>query len=195
MHTARDSASGRSAGHGRALVVYESMFGNTASVAEAIREGLEEGSWEVELAPADRAPTELHPFDLVVVGAPTHAFGMPSDSTRKAAGDQASRPITVPPSGVREWLLRLRPGSGARAATFDTRVRQRWVPGSAAARVGRRLHTLGIPVDATESFRVDGTEGPLMVGELARAREWARDLCKSSLRGTRADEPAGWTEP
>ena len=62
----------------RALVVYESMFGNTRELAAAIAEGLAARGAGVELVDAESAPGELADrFDLLVAGAPTHAFGLP----------------------------------------------------------------------------------------------------------------------
>ena len=69
----------------KALIVYESMFGNTAKVAHAVADGLGV-HMAVELVQAGKAPAPLtDPVDLVVVGGPTHAFSMSRASTRAVA--------------------------------------------------------------------------------------------------------------
>ncbi|HLM17565.1 MAG TPA: flavodoxin family protein, partial [Acidimicrobiia bacterium] len=65
-----------------AMVVYESMFGNTRAVAEAIADSLARHFDRVDVLEADVAPLTLDGVSLVVVGAPTHAFGMSRPSTR-----------------------------------------------------------------------------------------------------------------
>ena len=72
----------------RALVVYESMFGNTEAIAHAIAEGLSL-QLAVELVEVSAAPTTLRDVDLLVAGGPTHAFGLSRRSTRESAREQA----------------------------------------------------------------------------------------------------------
>ena len=85
----------------KTLVVYESMFGNTRAVAEAIAEGL--GSAEVVEVSA--APVVL-PVDLelLVVGGPTHVHGMSRRRTREDAAQQVSRPVVSKGDGVRRAI-------------------------------------------------------------------------------------------
>ena len=159
----------------RALVVVESSFGNTMSVAKAVTEGLEP-SVMVDIRDVTVAPTLIDPpVDLLIVGGPTHTFGMSRPDTRRDAARQAGR-AGEPGQGVREWLDAVPPGVG-RAAAFDTRINKRWVPGSAARGIAKRLRALGgtLVVDP-ESFYVTGTPGPLAGGELARARQWGERL-------------------
>ena len=62
----------------RTLVVYESMFGNTRAIAEAVAAGLTEAA-EVVLVPVrEVTPAHVHSADLIVVGGPTHAHGLSS---------------------------------------------------------------------------------------------------------------------
>ncbi|HEY9332936.1 MAG TPA: flavodoxin domain-containing protein, partial [Kribbella sp.] len=88
---------------GRALIVYETMFGNTERIARAIRDGLRRYV-AADTVPVNRAP-DVVPGDvrLLVVGGPTHAFSMSRLSTRQGAVQQADvvMPIEV---GIREWL-------------------------------------------------------------------------------------------
>jgi hypothetical protein len=76
------------------------------------------------------------------------------------------------------WLETLADvGEGRLAAAFDTRADHPRMPGSAAAGAARRLRRLGYRmVTGPESFRVTGTKGPLVGGELERARMWGSGL-------------------
>jgi len=161
-----------------AVVVFESIYGNTRSVAEAVVRGLSE-SIEVELLEVTSAPSRLSPgIDLLVVGAPTHAFGLSRANTRHDAVTKAPSPVPEPETGVREWLGTLaRAGDGVRAASFDTRIGRGWVPGSAARAALRRLGGLGYSAATPpESFYVVGSTGPLADGEEERARQWGFEL-------------------
>ena len=82
--------------------------------------------------------------------------------------------------GLREWMAALPSGQHtAKIATFDTKIESmRFAPGSAAkdaAKVGRR-HGYDSAVKA-ESFYVREVDGPLVLGEIDRARAWARQSC------------------
>jgi hypothetical protein len=162
------------------------MFGNTRTIAEAIAAGLS-GRFEVTLAEIAEAPHRL-PADvaLLVVGGPTHAFGLSRRSTRRDAGKQAGGPsgLVSQGLGLREWLDDLDPHPGVPAATFDTHIDKPF-PGSAAQAAKRRLRARGFQVLAAESFHVADTRGPLTDGEEPRARTWATDLA------TELDRQAG----
>ncbi len=165
----------------RALVVYESMFGNTERVAQAVADELAR-SMEVDLREVSQAPAAIHDLadmvDLIVVGGPTHAFSLSRPSTREGAigrgATQGSAEV-----GVREWLEALPCGPHSESlATFDTRVSKvRHLPGSAARKAERITRSHGYPrALSRESFYVEDVSGPLLPGELDRAREWAADL-------------------
>ena len=112
-----------------AVIVYESMFGSTKKVAEAIAEGLADRA-EVWVVPVTSAGAHsLDGADLVVVGGPTHTHGMSRPGTRKRAGKLARKPgseVELVPGavsgpGVREWLAS--PGRlEVAGAAFDTRL-------------------------------------------------------------------------
>lgn len=162
----------------KALVVYESMFGNTAQVAHAIAEGLRTGM-AVKLTDTDHAPSQ--PGDdvaLLIVGGPTHAFSMTRRRTREEAFGLGAP--NQPLSGIREWLGRLaRSDRGdLRVAVFDTRSgRVRHLPGSAAKAAAHALARRGYGVPhARASFYVLDIPGPLDTGELERARAWGEQL-------------------
>jgi hypothetical protein len=160
----------------RAMVVYESMFGNTREVAEAVARGL--GTvLTVDLVEVGQAPdlTDLE-VDLLVVGAPTHALGLSRPGTRHDAAQRTGRVLVSTRRGVREWLEAAGP-VGLRVAAFDTHVKQPTVPGHAGRAAARRLRRLGCTqVAAPESYYVDGLEGPLLDGETARAAAWGAEL-------------------
>ncbi|HEX6918357.1 MAG TPA: flavodoxin domain-containing protein, partial [Phycicoccus sp.] len=73
----------------RALVVYESMFGNSEQVARAVAAGAGE-VMSVDVREVTTAPTELGGYDVVVIGGPTHAFTMSRPSTRREAREQGA---------------------------------------------------------------------------------------------------------
>jgi hypothetical protein len=162
----------------RALVIYESMYGNTEQIARAIGEGLAE-RMPVEVVEVGVAPTTLATeVGLVVVGGPTHAFSMSRPGTRES-------PLVSSGIGVREWLEGLEPATDVPvAAAYDTHVDHpkllRHV-GSAAAAIAKRLEKLGIEVVAEpEHFWVTGSLGPLREGELERANDFGRSVAEKA---------------
>lgn len=163
----------------RALVIYESMFGNTRDVAEAIAAGLAEHA-SVSVLEVSTAPTSIEDIDLLVVGAPTHAFGLSRESTRASAAKETSDALISGGRGLREWLAEATIASGIPAAAFDTHATKPNLPGSAASVARRRLRRVGVRVLVPpESFHIEGMTGPLGDGELARARDWGRRLAAS----------------
>jgi hypothetical protein len=169
----------------RALVVYESMFGNTQTIANAVAAGLTH-HLKVEVVEVGKAPAVIEDdVGLLVVGGPTHGFGLTRPSSRKSAAEQADGPVVSKGIGVREWLETVRGPSGLAAVAFDTRVPK--VPGSAARKAQKRLRRLGFRrVAEAESFFVTGTKGPLVDAEAERARTWGERL--ASMAGA---APAG----
>ncbi len=161
----------------RAVVLYESMFGNTRDVATAISQGLGV-EVDVEVVEVSQAPSSVDSnVDLLVVGGPTHAFGMSRDSTRTSATEKTDEELVSLGAGLREWLAAAWMPPSTAVAAFDTRVAKPRVPGSAAAAAHRRLRRLGArPVAPAESFYVEDMTGPLIVGELDRARRWGEQL-------------------
>lgn len=161
----------------KSLVVYESMFGNTKRIAEAIALGLGTHG-DVAVSEVGTAPLPDRSLDLVVIGGPTHAFGMSRKGTRESAASQTTEALISSDVGIREWLGRLGPApDGITGAAFDTRIDKPRLPGTAAAKVQKVLRRLGyrLPVDP-ENFYVDGSLGPLLVGEEERATRWAANL-------------------
>jgi flavodoxin len=142
-----------------ALVIYDSKFGNTRKIAEAIGQTLQERC-AVQVLPSPEATPIPTDIDLLVIGGPTQAHGASP--------------------GVKALLATINPRSlpNVPAATFDTRFdKPRWITGSDAAVIAKRLRRAGCTmVLPPESFFVEHAEGPLAPGELERAHTWAQDL-------------------
>lgn len=160
----------------KALIIYDSRYGNTKKIAFAIRDGLLDAAGaalEVEVIHASVA--EANQFaggELLLVGGPTHG--------------------TRPSPAVHEFLTRLLPNAltGVNVAAFDTRTdpeKQQGVSrllarifdrfGYAAPKISATLEKHGGQVvRAPDGFIVLGMEGPLQDGELQRAQEWAREI-------------------
>jgi|SRR5579859_2468901 len=160
----------------RSVVVYESICGNTRQLAYAIADILAvRGTVEV-FAVGEADGVSLRGADLLVVGAPTHVWGMSWRWTRRIADPSRGRP-DQPPVGVREWLRLLGPGRGQSAAAFDTEFRSALGLGAASRGIARRLRRRGYRLVARPArFFVETTNGPLCQGELARAQQWAAEL-------------------
>lgn len=146
----------------KALVIYDSLYGNTKLVAEAIGTGIGDGARVLPIAEA--SGPELESLDLLVVGAPTH-------------GGKASPPMqkflkNLPQSAI----------AGVDVAAFDTRMTTKWVKifGYAAGKIGKALAKKGgnLLLKA-EPFWVTGGKGPLKEGELERAADWAKQVVDS----------------
>ncbi|MFC8921351.1 flavodoxin domain-containing protein [Cellulosimicrobium sp. NPDC057127] len=165
-----------------AVVVYESMFGNSERVARAVAEGLGErvAVTVVDVDAVDAAAQDaLAGADLVVAGGPTHAFGMTRPATRADAVQRATGEVSHRTRGLREWVESVpRQPQERLAATFDTRVTKvKPLPGSAARGAAKVLRHAGFRmVTPPASFYVGDVEGPLGDGELDRARTWGRGL-------------------
>lgn len=171
-----------------ALIVYESMFDNTATVAEAVARGLRGSGMAAHAVPVTSlAATGPVRVDLLVVGAPTHAFGLSRAATRADAVRQGAAPGRAA-IGIREWI----PGAAPhrfgteRLAVFDTRAarvrRSPLAAGRTAVRLLRRrgFHLLLAPA----AFLVENVPGPLCEGEEERAEEWGRTVgaaCREQL--------------
>lgn len=172
----------------RAIVVYESMFGNTRHVAEAVARGLGKPE-DVQVVPvSDAAALNPGDYDLVVVGGPTHVHGMSRDSTRRVAEEAAESSqghlvieTDAAGEGVREWMNALS-GVPGRAAAFDTRVDgAALLTGRASKKIDRHLRSAGFTMLVPpESFLVTGKEPWLMPGEETRAQAWGEFLAARS---------------
>jgi flavorubredoxin len=129
----------------KALVVYDSLYGNTEKVAKALAAGLESGGVDVDVVKVEAVRLdELGGVDLLCVGAPVHAWN-------------ASKPM-------KEFLERLKSVeglTGKKAFAFDTKMKSR-LAGSAGDKIERKLKDLGLTIAKhSESAIVTGREGPL----------------------------------
>jgi len=151
----------------KAMVIFDSVFGNTQKVAEAIASSLRTHA-EVELLrPSDQAIPKLACLDLLIVGSPTRGF--------RPTEDMAGLLKRLPDNALR----------GVHVAAFDTRFKAdelkspttRFVVrtgGYAAKRIASRLQKAGGALVAPpEGFHVEDIEGPLKAGETERAAAWA----------------------
>jgi len=159
----------------KAIVVYESHWGNTARVARAIAEGIGPGARAI---PTDEAVGHaLTDVDLVVAGAPVMMFSLPGEAARDKVATDHKAPV-APDVGhpmLRTWLDGLPTASHAKAAAFDTRLR--WTPRGAVGSIERKLRDAGYHVVTRgKGFVVQGSYGPLREGELDRARAWGHEL-------------------
>ena len=152
------------------LIVYETFYGNTEKVAQAIAEALK-GHGDVRVMRAAEAKAEqISGVDLLIVGSPTRAF-RPCPATKAFLA-------AIPAVALQ----------GVKVAAFDTRTAMdETVPGilrfmarifgyAAQPIAASLVKKGGTLVGSPEGFFVKGSEGPLLEGELARAAEWAKTL-------------------
>ncbi len=156
----------------KALIIYDSRFGNTEKVARAIGEAITPLGEAKVVQVGDANPSELASIDFLIVGSPTHAGG----ATRS----------------IKEFLRKIPANAleNVRVASFDTRfsakdkgLGTRIVLGIFRYAAGRIATILeykgGYLVTEPEGFIVEDSEGPLKKGELERAATWAKGIVKS----------------
>jgi hypothetical protein len=167
----------------KALVIYESMFGNTREIAEAIAGGIGESAHVQLVSTVEALDALTENPDLVVMGGPTHGHGMSRVSTRKAAiadNDKPGSELHLEPHahgpGIRDLFESIKT-LDALAAAFDTRMTMpASLSGRAAKGIARELRRRGARVvTAPESFLVT-KETRLVAGETDRARSWGAQL-------------------
>ena len=132
----------------KAVVVYDTKFGNTEQVAKGIAQVLNADIIQV----SDLEASKLKTYDRFAFGCPVHAWNMSS--------------------GMKMALQKLEGESfaGKQAATFDTRIDSRFA-GDAATKIQKKLKKLGFElVMKPVHFVVAGREGPLVEGELNKVQ-------------------------
>jgi len=156
-----------------ALIVYDSVFGNTEKVAQAMGDALSSQMDVAVRKVGDVDPQQVTGVQLLIVGSPTRAFS-PTPATKNFLK-------SIPRRGL----------EGVKVAAFDTRVSIEEVDspilnvfvkffGYAAKPIARRLEKRGGEFTLPpEGFIVGGTEGPLKTGELERAASWAEKAAES----------------
>lgn len=158
----------------KAIVVYESFWGNTAAIAQAIADGI--GSDTRAVNTAEATQEMLAGVDLIVAGAPVLGFSLPSETMLRGLARESTPPLpgTLERPALRTWLGKLPQGSGHSAA-FETRIS--WSPGGATGAITQALTRAGYPpIVERERFIVTGRYGPLREGELERARAWGASV-------------------
>ena len=157
-----------------ALVIVESHFGNTRTIARAVAAGLADAGVRASVLDANRAGAPPADLNLLVVGAPTHNRGLSTVGSRAAARRQGATALAGDGS-VREWLASASIPARTRVAVFDTVTARNWLSGSAARAVAKILRRAGRDEPAVRSFVVKTSRGPLADGEEAAARAWGRE--------------------
>jgi flavodoxin I len=146
----------------KTLVVYDSVYGNTRTIAETIGDAIPA---EVEVLHVGEANAPgLDAYDLLVVGAPTHA-ARPSPDMQGFLDQIQARAL-----------------EGVKVAGFDTRMTNRLITifGTAASKIAKALENKGGTLAGPPGgFYVTGGEGPLKEGEIERAAAWAQGLIGS----------------
>jgi flavodoxin len=157
----------------KTLIVYDSVFGNTEKIAQAIGRSLDLGGDVETRRVGEVKPGGLGGTNLLIVGSPTRAFR--------------------PTKAITAFLHRIPRGNlaGVRTAVFDTRIDVKEVHsavltffasifGFAAEAIAKRIGKKGgTPAAPPEGFIVTGSQGPLREGELDRAAQWAKRLANS----------------
>ena len=143
----------------KTIVVYDSQYGNTESIAKSIGSAFDVGIRVVNVGELN--PNEITPTDLLIIGSPTHG-GRPTPAIQKLI------------EGISEQAMK-----GTYVAAFDTRFSSRMVRifGYAAERIANNLETKGGKlVSPPEAFFVVGKKGPLKEGEVERAANWGKEI-------------------
>ncbi len=150
----------------KAIIVYDSVFGNTAKVAHAIAATLNTSALPVGKV----TPEMLTGLDVLVVGSPTRGF-RPTEAVSKLMRELPKNQL-----------------AGVQVAAFDTRILLETINskalrfivdkgGYAASTIAKGLQKKGGELIAEpEGFLVTGEQGPLKEGELERAEGWAESL-------------------
>jgi flavodoxin len=140
----------------KALVVYDSNYGNTKKIAGAIAKELETKAVSV----SELGRNELNDIELLIVGSPVNGW-RPTEKISKFLS-----------SLYKDQL------NGVKVAAFDTRVKL-FIHGDAAKKISKGLERAGGKnVTTSQEFIVKGTEGPLLDGETDKAINWAKTLKK-----------------
>ncbi|HNW96336.1 MAG TPA: flavodoxin domain-containing protein [Candidatus Paceibacterota bacterium] len=140
----------------KALIVFDSNFGNTRKIAEVIAGEL--GNDAAVVAVSDFDQQQLIGVDLLIVGSPIIAW--------------------KPTEKILEFLedLNKEQLKGVKITAFDTRVKL-FIHGDAKEKIATKLESLGARIIiGPQAFYVKGKEGPLLDGELYRVASWIKSL-------------------
>lgn len=181
----------------KAVIVYESMFGATREVAQAIAAGLLSAASVATVTVINvnqASETIAAGADLLIVGGPTHVHGMSRPESRAEAvkwADDPERTLTLEPeapgTGVREWLESLAESTGARGAAFDTRADfPRILSGAASNAIHKALGKHGYTEAVPAASFLVSKDGPLESGEHDRAQAWGQQIVASPETSARS---------
>jgi len=167
----------------RAVIIYESMYGNTHAIANAIGRGLALGNEVTVIPVADATPDLLDGADLVVAGAPTHIHGMSRARSRQAAAEAAHKDgseLSLEPHaqgpGLRDWFGTVGRIRGCGVA-FDTRLTgPATFTGHASKAIAKLLDRHGLTEMAPARSFLVTKDNQLQPGEEDRAEQWGREL-------------------
>ena len=138
------------------IVIYDSNFGNTEKVAEAVAKEL-----KADLFSIKKANANLETAELIVVGSPINAWN--------------------PTQSMKDFLKEVKLRAGVKAAAFDTRFNV-FYSGNAAKKIASQLEKKGaVIITKPIGFYVKGQNGPLTEGELERAKQWAQSLIQINV--------------
>ena len=155
----------------RTIVIYDTQFGNTEEVAKAVAGAL---GGEVKIQNVkDANPADLSDYDLAVIGSPTQ-------------GGRYTIKMKAFLDTVKDGTLK-----GKTAAVFDTRLKTKMVKlfGYAAGRIADIIKDKGGEVILEEPFYVKSAKGPLLEGELERAKAWGKTLAETAAGAGKLDRP------
>lgn len=170
----------------KAVIVYESMYGNTHHVATAIGDGLGSLADVIVVPVQEVRPNLLDAADLLIVGGPTHVHGMSNVMTRTAAVEATDKPgseLKLEPDpeggGLREWFAGL-DHLGAHAAAFDTRMHgPAALTGRASKGIAKKLRHHGATLIAEPESFIVTKANHLETNEEQRARAWGQELARA----------------
>jgi len=157
----------------KSLVIYDSYFGNTEKIAQAVGKALGSAKSVTVIKVGQAQHDMLQEVDIFIIGSPTRGFN-PTPAVKSFLKK-------IPANGL----------SGLKVAAFDTRIPMgENVPGFLRFMVklfgyaDKPLHDLllmkgGHAAVPSEGFFVKDSEGPLVDGELERASEWGKQIVSS----------------
>lgn len=146
----------------KALVIYDTNYGNTKKVAKIIAGKLWKDTEAISVV--DLKKKDLKKVAVLVVGSPVIGWN-PTESISKFL------------AGFKDNELQ-----GVKAATFDTRMKIFFFT-DAAKKISKELSRAGATIIAkSQGFYVQKAEGPLRTGEKEKAVVWAVDV-KHSAKG------------
>lgn len=171
----------------KAAIVYESLYGNTHAVANAIAEGMAATAEAQVMTVEEAGSTEPISTDLLIVGGPTHIHGM----SRKPMWELAVKDALEHPEkglvpdaaaagpNLRAWFASLDKANG-KAAAFDTRLEgNKLLTGQASKGIAKRLRDRGFKLVAEPASFLVNDDNHLLSGELDRARAWGKTLAEA----------------